>query len=79
MNKIKECRGRLAQWKNTRFVIFRPRGPRFDPRRGNLFRRDNINSHVCLTVTQQSDGYFQSRNLESKKAVATTTLYGEEM
>ena len=38
-----KSRGRLAQWKNTRFVIFCPRRPRFNSRRGNLVRRDNIN------------------------------------
>ena len=66
-----------TQVEHSLHKILRPRGPWFDPRRGNLFRRDNINSHVCLTVTQQSDGYFQSCNLESKKAVATSTLYEE--
>ena len=42
----KSGRGRLARWKNIRFVIFCSRGPRFDPRRGNLFRRDFFAMYV---------------------------------
>ena len=39
----KSSRGRLVQWKNTRFVkIFVQKGPRFDPsRRKLLFRSRN--------------------------------------
>ena len=43
----------------------RPRGPRFDPRRGLLFRRELIRKK-CLTEHPLSDGYLQSRNLDSK-------------
>ena len=34
---LQNRRGRLVQWKNTCFVIFSPRGLRFDPRRGSFF------------------------------------------
>ena len=54
----------------------RLRGPRFDPSRGLLFRRELIRKR-CLTENPTSDGFFQSRNLDSK-AVATSLLGEEE-
>ena len=65
--------GRLVQWKNVRFVNFAKRRPRFDPRRGPFFS-DAWIRNVCLTeFSTLSDGFFQSRNLDSKSC--TRQLY----
>ena len=77
---VKSSRGRLAQWKTIRFVIFRPRGPRFESRRGLLFRRDLFfienASHICLTENPTIGRVTStSHNLDTEKAVATISHY----
>ena len=67
---LKLSRGRLAQWKTVRFVIFRPRGPRFNPRRGQLFRRELlINSQHVWRKIQHRTGSFNLAT-STRKAVA---------
>ena len=64
------CRGRLVQWKNVRFVIFRPRGPSFETRRRSFF-----SDHLYLTdasIHRTSQSITQPR---SQKVVAAETYH----
>ena len=63
MNKIKERRGRLEQWKNTRFVIFRFQKTvvRYSP----YFFSDAIYSHYKFGGNFNTSDKQQSRNLDS--------------
>ena len=75
-------RGRLAQWKTVRFVKFvrgdRGSIPAEDYVSDAIFSSKEKNaSHKCLTENPTSDGFFQSRNLDSK-AVAASPLSEEE-
>ena len=76
-------RGRLAQWKTVRFVIFRPRRPRFESCRGlyfsvTIFSNFPIFAQMIDGNLQLSDVLHQtSRNLD-RKAVATSLLGKEE-
>ena len=68
-------RGRLVQWKSTRFAKFRPRGPRFETRHGfYLFRRESNYLRLALKF----DGNFRHMDMSInhhatsiRKAVAT--------
>ena len=61
-------RGRLAQWKNARFVKFRPRGPRFETRRREVFS-DRFAQFISDGRLNVSDKSINSRNLDLGMAV----------
>ena len=63
-----ESRGRLAQWKNARFVKFRPRGPRFETRRREVFS-DRFAQFISDGRLNVSDKSINSRNLDLGMAV----------
>ena len=72
---MSKSRGRQVQWKSTRFVKFRPRGPRFETRHGfYLFRRESNYLRLALKF----DGNFRHMDMSInhhatsiRKAVAT--------
>ena len=71
-------RGRLAQWKNVRFVIFRPRGPRFESRQGFFFSVANLFVKRIDGNLQHRTSYINSRNLDLEKAVENVSTSEEE-
>ena len=74
-------RGQLAQWKNTRFVIFRSQGDRGSNPAEDFF----FHTQSFLISTQMFDGnsnyrtgYISHATLPIEEAVATISLLGEE-
>ena len=74
-NYVLNCWGWLAQWKNTRFVIFYSNRPWFEtPVRQDFFKCDKINLQLCM-FDFESSKYCQQAlatlNPRPQKAVAT--------
>ena len=79
IHKCLKCRGRLVQWKNTRFVKFSfTRGLGFDTRcRISLFRRNLVSriSHKCLTeISNIKTDKRQLRNLQELETAVVTHI-----